>query len=1146
MSEFRFAEPQFVHWLWGVLAAVALLLWLDQRGGSALDRLLSPLLQARLVRRPGVGLRRARILLLGLAAVCLVAALMRPQWGLRQVASQRVGAEIMIALDVSKSMLAEDVAPNRLERAKAEIADLLGYLRGDQVGLIAFAGRASVLAPLTPDFGFLRLVLDGVGPGSVQRGGTKLEEPIRKAVAGFGDRDGGARALLLITDGEDHDSFPLDAAKAAAEAGVVIIAIGFGDEAGSEIAISDPRTGVRSIVRDADGRPVLSRLDGDLLRQLALETGGAYVPAGTGVLDLESIYEQYIARLTRGQLDERGKTVRDEGYQWFVLLGLVALLASVLVSGRAASAAASILLAVALVSPEDVAAQTPPSPSPSDLVAGQASPDVPDDHVSDPERAAAPEETPRQVYNRGVAALEERDFDEAELLIGRARREARSDGALRFQATYDLGWLAFMQAGRIEGETPRKALDALYRAADWFRDAAAQRPEDEDTRVNLEVTLRRALLLADQLAKDTDQGVEKALEELVESERQMLARLARLHAVVATASDPNVTDRLRGEFRGEAAAQRAILSDADQLASQIGEEEAGLQSRSAEERTPEDEMRAAQLGNVLHYLHTARERMGQARRQLRKRQSERAYRRASASLGELKRALDQLRDPVKVLDALLRDAGQIAERTAQLQSFRRDVGRGVAGSAVELPAWLAPDALQEDQVGLAGRTGELDARLRAGLDTDTQPESPEQAEMLAAVVEAQPFVGAAGEHFLQAASDLGDENLPGATLGQHQGLQALSEARERFLDLAGLIEAAHADEERIASLLVAQDPDVVAVRDEYLPSLRAAQSKNRARADRLGAKLASELQKIQSGAAAGPGGPPPDEAAAAAQAQQVQQQVERMEVAGQLLAAAIEGMDNVQDALGPDGSTASPDAWPRAAEAGLSALSQLAELRRLFFTIVQLVQELAERQTELADVTQDALALTADPDRDASKLAVPLAGAQGDLSQRTLQLANALVAQADLPPPEGQEGAEEAAEKLRMAAEHVVVAQGEMESATETLASVADGAASPPPDFAGARESQDAALIELAKALELLQPPQPPGEEGEEGQDQQDQQNQQGEQDQQGEEDQEPQPQAAPQADPSQMLQGVRDREAQRRRDREQGQSGYDTVEKDW
>ena len=113
----------------------------------------------------------------GIVAVILVAlfgvlALMRPQWGLRYVETPRTGAELMVALDVSRSMLAEDVAPNRLERAKAEVRDLLAYLDGDQVGLIAFAGRASLLAPLTPDFSFFRLVLDGVGPHSVDRGGT--------------------------------------------------------------------------------------------------------------------------------------------------------------------------------------------------------------------------------------------------------------------------------------------------------------------------------------------------------------------------------------------------------------------------------------------------------------------------------------------------------------------------------------------------------------------------------------------------------------------------------------------------------------------------------------------------------------------------------------------------------------------------------------------------------------------------------------------------------------------------------------------------------------------------------------------------------------------------------------------------------------
>jgi Ca-activated chloride channel family protein len=247
VSELRFADPQWVHALWGVLVFVVLLFWLEHRGGGALDRLLGSALQSRLVQRPSAWRRRLRVLLLGLSAACLVVALMRPQLGVRHVAAQRVGAKIMVALDVSKSMLAEDVAPSRLERAKAEIVDLLAYLDGDQVGLIAFAGRATVLAPMTPDFSFLRLVLDGAGPDSVSRGGTRLEEPIRKAVAGFGPAGDAARAILLITDGEDHDSFPLDAADAAAEAGIVIVAIFFKQKTANEINVTDPSSGAREL-----------------------------------------------------------------------------------------------------------------------------------------------------------------------------------------------------------------------------------------------------------------------------------------------------------------------------------------------------------------------------------------------------------------------------------------------------------------------------------------------------------------------------------------------------------------------------------------------------------------------------------------------------------------------------------------------------------------------------------------------------------------------------------------------------------------------------------------------------------------------------------------------------------------------------------
>ena len=216
---FRFAEPDWALALWVVAFAVVLLLWLEQRGTRALDLLMAPALQTRLVERPRRAQRVLRIALLGLSALCLVLSLMRPQWGMRHIPVQRSGAQIMIALDVSRSMLAEDVAPNRLARAKAEIVDLLGYLEGDQVGLIAFGGRATVLSPLTPDFGFLRLGLANAGPGSVGRGGTRLEEPLRKAIAGFagtdrGEAAGASRALILITDGEDHGSFPLDAAKA--------------------------------------------------------------------------------------------------------------------------------------------------------------------------------------------------------------------------------------------------------------------------------------------------------------------------------------------------------------------------------------------------------------------------------------------------------------------------------------------------------------------------------------------------------------------------------------------------------------------------------------------------------------------------------------------------------------------------------------------------------------------------------------------------------------------------------------------------------------------------------------------------------------------------------------------------------------------
>ena len=226
-------------------------------------------------------------------------------------------------------MLDEDVAPNRLERAKSDILDLLGKLHGDRVGLITFAGAAVVRVPLTTDHGFFRMVLQDVDTASAPRGGTLIGDAIRKALTAMEplpDRD---QVLVLITDGEDHDSFPERAAEQAAERHVRIIAVGLGD----------PQEGARIPERDEQGRlhyvqhaghEVWSRMDERLLKQMALTTQGAYVPARTRAYDLGQIYEQHLAQLARSEVrTEKRKRYREQ-YQLLVCLGLGCLLLDLL------------------------------------------------------------------------------------------------------------------------------------------------------------------------------------------------------------------------------------------------------------------------------------------------------------------------------------------------------------------------------------------------------------------------------------------------------------------------------------------------------------------------------------------------------------------------------------------------------------------------------------------------------------------------------------------------------------------------------------------------------------------------------------------------------------------------------------------------
>ena len=884
MTDISFAQPQWVHLIWLVLGFVVVLAWLELRGGHALNQLVHPTLQQFLVQRPSRMRRYLRIMLLGLAGLAMVLAMMRPQWGLHLISTPRVGSEIMIAVDVSRSMLAEDVAPNRLERAKAEIRDLLPYLDGDQVGLIAFAGRASVLSPLTPDFGYFRLVLDEAGPNSVVRGGTSLAEPIKTAIKGFGDSSDVARSLLLITDGEDHDSYALEAAREAAARGITILAIGFGDEAGSEIRITDPTIGAKKALRDEDGNIVISRLNGEILREIAFLTEGAYIPAGTGLLDLESIYQRHISGLTRGQLDGGSRQVRNDAYQWPILLAMLSLVAAVfcVVGGskrrpannesRVARTAtnAVVFLAVAFSlglasAPRISGAQSNTTVTSQSATDAQnsapttaqpiatSSTNEDDAEASPPVAEDAPakqdQRSPREVYNDALAAFDADGLDAAKKLFERSRNEAKADATLRFNATYNLGWVAVSRSDKALDEAPEDALSALEEAAAWFSEAVSLRPSDDDARYNLEIVARRAAALADSMAKKEQGNLQADLDASIKAQRDFVGQLGGAIENLADAPAGS-DDMVRRTYRNLATQQLAVLGMADKLSRRASNELQGIRDKPEEERGAPENLRAGQLEGVLHYLHQAQERIGQARNRMRRRQGERGYRRASAGLGELKRARDQLFDPVARIDALITDESELLELTAlaatntlaknSLASVAEsdNVGAPTAPdrpggqspgqsprtspASTALPSWLNDKYLKETQSSLSARSAELEAGLQAGLRSqaanesapsvgEEQTDTPDEA-LLKKLEDAVPLLSAASDALASAVPQLEDGKYREALSFQRDGLEKLARARELFFDIRRLVEVAYNDQRRINAYATANSAQETGVK----------------------------------------------------------------------------------------------------------------------------------------------------------------------------------------------------------------------------------------------------------------------------------------------------------------------------------------------
>jgi Ca-activated chloride channel homolog len=318
-------NPSFLLALWLIPVVVALLIYARRKRSAIAARFAAPTMLGRLMPATDGPRPWLKGTLLVLALSFLIVAAARPRFGIYFEEVSRHGADIFVCLDVSKSMMAEDVSPNRLKRAKSDIRDLLSRVRGDRVGLIVFAGKPVVKVPLTTDQGFYEMMLERIDTGSAPLGGTAIGDAIRKAITMMPADDERDRAIVMITDGEDHESMPFEAARQAAEKGIKIFTVGLGNSTeGSRIPIRDEKGNLRYM--QYAGKEIWSKVDEATLKKLALESGGAYIPAGTKAYDLGQIYEDHLANLKQAEFKtERRKRYREQ-FQLFAAIGVILLL----------------------------------------------------------------------------------------------------------------------------------------------------------------------------------------------------------------------------------------------------------------------------------------------------------------------------------------------------------------------------------------------------------------------------------------------------------------------------------------------------------------------------------------------------------------------------------------------------------------------------------------------------------------------------------------------------------------------------------------------------------------------------------------------------------------------------------------------------
>jgi Ca-activated chloride channel family protein len=509
LIDMSFAHPNILFLLLVFPPGLLGFLWWSARKRR---ELMIQFIQTRLLQGLVAGVspqrQQVRSACLVLSVACLIIALARPQWGFAWQEVKQRGVDIVVAIDVSKSMLAQDIAPNRLARAKLAAMDLMQVAKGDRLGLVAFAGSAFLQCPLTIDDAAFRQSVESLDVNTIPDGGTAVADAIETAETAFKEGDN-HRVLVLMTDGEDHDSGALEAAQKAAKSGLRIYSVGIGSAEGELLRVKDAQ-GHDDYIRDEQGNVVKSHLNERLLQEIAGATeGGFYLPL-RGAKTIDSLYSEGLAKLPKSEHQQKLIKQYQDRYHWPLGLAILLLVVEMVlperkresdakvtrspVPAKAALQAATVLL-VSLLVPRLASGST--SSALREYKAGKY-----EDSLKEYQQLIERHnDDPRLHFNAGAAAYRNRQFEDA----------AKQFGAVLSSPDVKLQQLAYYNRGNTlywmgeKNSDPKKKTDSWEKSLKDYELSLKLNPQDADAKYNHEFVKKRLEELKQQQPQQQNQ-----------------------------------------------------------------------------------------------------------------------------------------------------------------------------------------------------------------------------------------------------------------------------------------------------------------------------------------------------------------------------------------------------------------------------------------------------------------------------------------------------------------------------------------------------------------------------------------------------------------------------------------------------------------